>query len=145
MNQQTIERSPPRRMDGRVDVRVTAHRGHPLGVPRGAREAARSLSTKDVSLIREQGQFVRVTKNVSGIPDREDAAFCECAESANADFIVTLNPADFPQNKLKKKVIAPSDPFPARGRKPRASPQASCDPQEVASTVNRLGPRRALR
>jgi predicted nucleic acid-binding protein len=74
---------------------------------------------KIVSLIREQGQFVRVTKKVSNIPDRDDAAFCECAESANADFIVTLNPGDFPQNNLKTKVIAPSDPLPPRGRKPR--------------------------
>jgi predicted nucleic acid-binding protein len=72
-----------------------------------------------VSLIREQGQFVRVTKKISDIPDRDDAAFCECAESAYADFIVTLNPGDFPQNKLKTKVIAPSDPLPPRGRKPR--------------------------
>ena len=74
---------------------------------------------KIVSLIREQSQFVRVTKKVTGIPDRDDAAFCECAESGNADFIVTLNPADFPQNKLKTKVIAPSDPLPLRGRKLR--------------------------
>lgn len=72
---------------------------------------------KIVSLIGEQGQFVRVTKKVSDIPDRNDAAFCECAESAYADFIVTLNPGDFPQNKLKTKVIAPSDPLPPRGRK----------------------------
>jgi predicted nucleic acid-binding protein len=74
---------------------------------------------KIVSLIREQGQFVRVTTTVSDIPDRDDAAFCECAESANADFLVTLNPGDFPQNKLNTKVIAPSDPLPPRGRKPR--------------------------
>jgi predicted nucleic acid-binding protein len=77
---------------------------------RGAREAARSIGTEDVSLIREQGQFVRVSKKVSDIPDPDDAAFCEWAESAYADFIVTLNPDDFPQNKLKTKVIAPSDP-----------------------------------
>jgi hypothetical protein len=72
-----------------------------------------------VALIREQGQFVRVTKRISELPDRDDAPFCECAESANADFIVTLNPSDFPQNKLKTKVITPTDPLPPRGRKAR--------------------------
>jgi hypothetical protein len=33
---------------------------------------------------------------------------------------VTLNPDDFPQTKLKAKVIAPGDPLP-----PRAPPAAS--------------------
>jgi predicted nucleic acid-binding protein len=60
-----------------------------------------------------------VTKRISELPDRDDAPFCECAESANADFIVTLNPNDFPQNKLKAKVISPTDPLPPRRRKPR--------------------------
>jgi hypothetical protein len=60
-----------------------------------------------------------VTKRIADLPDRDDAPFCECAESANADFIVTLNPGDFPQKRLKAKVIAPSDPLPPRERKPR--------------------------
>ena len=72
-----------------------------------------------VALIREQGQFVRATKRMSDLPDRDDAPFCECAESAGADFIVTLNPGDFPQSRLKTQVIAPTDPLPPRGRKPR--------------------------
>ena len=37
------------------------------------------------------------------LPDRDDAPFCECAESADADFIVTLNPSDFPQSRLKSR------------------------------------------
>jgi predicted nucleic acid-binding protein len=72
-----------------------------------------------VALIREQGQFVRATKRLSDLPDRDDAPFCECAESGDADFIVTLNPSDFPQSRLKAEVIAPTDPLPRRGRKPR--------------------------
>ena len=72
-----------------------------------------------VALIREQGQIVRVVKRISDLPDRDDAPFCECAESAEADFIVTLNPSDFPQNRLKAKVISPSDRLPSRRRKPR--------------------------
>jgi predicted nucleic acid-binding protein len=72
-----------------------------------------------VALIREQGQVVRVIHKLSDLPDRDDAPFCECAESADADFIVTLNPSDFPQSRLKAKVIAPTDPLPPRGRKLR--------------------------
>ena len=56
---------------------------------------------------------------VADLPDRDDAPFCERAESADADFIVTLNPSDFPQSRLKAKVIAPTDPLPPRGRKVR--------------------------
>jgi predicted nucleic acid-binding protein len=70
-----------------------------------------------VALIREQGQLVRTIKRIPDLPDRDDAPFCECAESADADFIVTLNPRDFPQSKLKAKVISPSDPLPPRRRK----------------------------
>jgi predicted nucleic acid-binding protein len=29
-------------------------------------------------------------------PDPDDEPFCACAEAGNADFIVTLNPVDFP-------------------------------------------------
>src|SRR4030095_11128063 len=72
-----------------------------------------------VALIREQGQLVRTVKRLSDLPDRDDAPFCECAESADADFIVTLNPSDFPQSRLKAKVMAPPDPLPSRGRTPR--------------------------
>ena len=74
---------------------------------------------KIVALIREQGQFVRIVKKMPDLPDRDDAPFCECSESGEADFIVTLNPADFPQDRLKAKVIAPTDPLPTRARKPR--------------------------
>jgi predicted nucleic acid-binding protein len=72
-----------------------------------------------VALIREQAHLVRTTKKIPGLPDQDDAPFCECAESGDADFIVTLNPRDFPQAKLKAKVIAPTDPLPARAHKPR--------------------------
>ena len=72
-----------------------------------------------VALIREQGEFVRVVSKLPDLPDRDDAPFCECAESADADFIVTLNPSDFPQSRLKARVIAPTDPLPPRERKVR--------------------------
>jgi predicted nucleic acid-binding protein len=72
-----------------------------------------------VALIREQGQLVRILKKIPDLPHRDDAPFWECAESADADFIVTLNPSDFPQSRLKAKVISPGDPLPPRRRKVR--------------------------
>ena len=42
-----------------------------------------------INLIREEGQFVRNVKKIANLPDPDDAPFCECAESGNADFIVT--------------------------------------------------------
>jgi predicted nucleic acid-binding protein len=72
-----------------------------------------------ITLIREEGLFVRRIKKLGDLPDPDDAPFCECAESGNPDFIVTLNPADFPLSRLKAKVIAPADPLPRRWRKPR--------------------------
>jgi predicted nucleic acid-binding protein len=77
------------------------------------------LARRIVALIREQGQLVRILKKIPDLPDRDDAPFCECAESADADFIVTLNPSDFPQSRLKAKVILPSDPLPPRRRRAR--------------------------
>lgn len=71
---------------------------------------------KVVALIREEGQMVPATKKMSNLPDGDDAPFCECAESGDADFILTLNPADFPQGRLHAKVISPSDSLPARRR-----------------------------
>jgi len=40
-------------------------------------------------------------------PDPKDDPFCLCSEEGNADFIVTLNPKDFPQERLRAKVISP--------------------------------------
>jgi hypothetical protein len=39
-------------------------------------------------------------------PDPGDDRFCACVEEGVADFIVTLNPRDFPQEMLKAHVIA---------------------------------------
>jgi hypothetical protein len=47
-----------------------------------------------------------------GAPDPGDEPFCSCSESGNAYFIVTLNPHDFPQERLTAKVLAPGEPLP---------------------------------
>ena len=74
----------------------------------------RPLIGKIVNTLRAKGEDVKPgpTRNLS--PDPDDNHICDCAEYGDADFIVTLNPKDFPQASLRAKVISPSDPLPGR-------------------------------
>jgi predicted nucleic acid-binding protein len=69
----------------------------------------RSLIGTVINLIRERAEDVRVRFPVEISPDPEDDPFCICAESGNADFIVTLNSKDFPKGRLKSKVVLPTE------------------------------------
>lgn len=60
-----------------------------------------------INFIREQGESVEIRFSSEISPDPKDDAFCVCAEEGRADFIFTLNPKDFPQSRLKAKVIQP--------------------------------------
>lgn len=60
-----------------------------------------------INLIRERADVVEATFHEELSPDPKDNCFCVCAEQGRADFIVTLNPKDFPQEHLKAKVISP--------------------------------------
>ena len=60
-----------------------------------------------INLIRERGEYVKTRYSVRISPDPEDDRFCLCAEQGGADFIVTLNVRDFPQDRLKATVISP--------------------------------------
>lgn len=60
-----------------------------------------------MNLIRERAEEVRVRSAVEISPDPEDDPFCLCAEQGKADFLVTLNPKDFPQDRLKAIVVSP--------------------------------------
>ncbi len=66
-----------------------------------------SLIGTVVNLIRERAEEVKVRAPVDISPDPNDDPFCLCAEEGKADFIVTLNLKDFPQERLKAKVISP--------------------------------------
>ena len=74
----------------------------------------RPLIGKIVNTLRAKGERVKPgpTRNLS--PDPDDNHICDCAEYGDADFIVTLNPKDFPRASLRAKVIGPSDPLPGR-------------------------------
>jgi predicted nucleic acid-binding protein len=69
-----------------------------------------------INVIRELGEPVEIRYSDEISPDPKDDAFCLCAEAGRADIIFTLNPRDFPQDRLKAKVI---EPHPAPGRHSR--------------------------
>ena len=68
-----------------------------------------NLIGKVVNLIRERAEEVKVHASTQISPDPKDDAFCLCAESGKADFVMTLNPRDFPQARLKAKVVLPDE------------------------------------
>jgi len=76
----------------------------------------RPLVGRIINLLREEAEFVEVRIASEASPDPKDNAFCGCAEAGRASFIATLNRSDFPQSKLKAKVVFPSDPIPTTRR-----------------------------
>jgi predicted nucleic acid-binding protein len=66
-----------------------------------------NLIGKVVNLIRERAEEVKVRSSVEISPDADDDPFCLCSEEGKANFIVTLNPKDFPEDRLKANVVPP--------------------------------------
>lgn len=83
----------------------------------------RSVIGKIINLLREEAELVAVTRMPEISPDPGDDPFCACAGTGRADFIVTLNPKDFPQSLLSAHVIRPGERIPttARRKQPRRS------------------------
>jgi predicted nucleic acid-binding protein len=67
----------------------------------------RNLIGNIINLLREEAEFLEAPVTFEVSPDPADNPFCACAERGNAAFIVTLNPKDFPQKRLRAKVIPP--------------------------------------
>jgi predicted nucleic acid-binding protein len=61
-----------------------------------------------INLVRERGEAVEVRSESEISPDPKDDPFCASSEAGQADIIFTLNPKDFPQSRLKAKVLAPT-------------------------------------
>jgi hypothetical protein len=57
--------------------------------------------------------MIRVRRSAELSPDLGDDPFCDCAEQGRADLIFTLNPSDFPQQKLRARVVVPGSPLAA--------------------------------
>ena len=68
-----------------------------------------NLIGKVVNLIRERAEDVKVHASAQISPDPKDDAFCLCAEFGKADFLITLNPKDFPQEDLESTVVLPDE------------------------------------
>ena len=68
-----------------------------------------NLIGKVVNLIRERAEEVKMQVSAQISPDPEDDVFCLCAESGKADFVITLNTKDFPQVRLRSKVVLPAE------------------------------------
>ncbi len=60
-----------------------------------------------INLIRERAEEVKMRSSTGISRDPKDAPFCLCSEDGKADFLITLNPQDFPQDMLNAKVSAP--------------------------------------
>jgi len=80
----------------------------------------RNLVGEVINLLREEAEFVDVRITGDASPDPDDNPFCACAEQGRAAFIATLNPKDFPQRKLRAKVISPADPIPTTRKRDRS-------------------------
>lgn len=69
----------------------------------------RSTIGRIINLLNEEGELVLLSSGASISPDPGDDPFCLCSEQGAADFLVTLNPRDFPQRLLAAHVIAPGE------------------------------------
>ena len=65
-----------------------------------------SVAGRLVNLLREEAEEVTVRRSVEIYSDPGDNCLCLRAEEGRADFLVTLNPKDFPQEKLSAKVVS---------------------------------------
>lgn len=72
-----------------------------------------------MNLLIEEAEFIPVASGASISPDPSDDPFCLCSEQGAADFLVTLNPRDFPQKLLAAHVIAPGEKIPTTLRRKR--------------------------
>ena len=80
----------------------------------------RNLVGEVINLLREEAEFVDVRITSDASPDPDDNPFCACAEQGRATFIATQNEKDFPQKKLRAKVILPGASIPTTRRRDRS-------------------------
>jgi len=77
----------------------------------------RSTIGRIINLLSEEGELILLSSGAGISPDPGDDPFCLCSEQGAADFLVTLNPRDFPQRLLAAHVIAPGEKIPTTRRK----------------------------
>ena len=62
-----------------------------------------------INLLQEEAEEVAVKESIDISRDPGDNTFCGCAEAGGANFLITLNPRDFPQRKLSARVVSPTE------------------------------------
>ena len=77
----------------------------------------RSTIGRIINLLKEEGELIPISTGEGISPDPGDDPFCLCSEQGAADFLVTLNPRDFPQGLLAAHVIAPGEKIPTTGHR----------------------------
>jgi predicted nucleic acid-binding protein len=77
----------------------------------------RSIIGRVMNLLSEEAELIPVSFGPRISPDPGDDPFCLCSEQGAADFLVTLNPRDFPPRLLDAHVIAPGEKIPTTRRK----------------------------
>jgi hypothetical protein len=77
----------------------------------------RSTIGRVINLLKEEGELIPISTGTGISPDPGDDPFCQCSEQGAADFLVTLNPRDFPQRLLAAHVILPGEKIPTTGRR----------------------------
>lgn len=69
-----------------------------------------------INLLREHAEMVSPGPPLGLSPDPDDNHICDCAEYGKADCIVTLNAKDFPQDRLRSKVMTPDEDMSVAGQ-----------------------------
>jgi predicted nucleic acid-binding protein len=77
----------------------------------------RSTIGRVINHLKEEGEFIPISFEARISPDPGDDPFCQCSQQGAADFLVTLNPRDFPQRLLAAHVIAPGEKTPTTGHR----------------------------
>jgi predicted nucleic acid-binding protein len=77
----------------------------------------RSTIGRVINLLKEEGEFIPISFEARISPDPGDDPFCQCSQQGAADFLVTLNPRDFPHRLLAAHVIAPGEKIPTTGHR----------------------------
>ena len=62
-----------------------------------------------LSAIRSSSLWFAPTHRISVCPDPDDNIFLECAQAANADYLITGNTRHFPSTWANTRVISPRD------------------------------------
>ncbi len=62
-----------------------------------------------LAVIRSTSRLVKPKRTVKKSPDKSDNCFYECAEAGRANFLITGNTRDFPENHKGTQIVTPRE------------------------------------